>query len=98
MSACERIALKQFFSSYFHQDWRYDTQTATEVVNEYKRTASPSDIKRLREAIINYLAQKDEKTLKINLESELGCYYLPSADGISTRAWLEKVAEILAES
>ena len=97
MNSCERIALKQFFSSYFHQDWRYDTQTPTEVVNEYKRTASPSDIKRLREAIINYLAQKDEKTLKINLESELGCYYLPSADGISAHAWLEKVAEILAQ-
>jgi len=97
MNACERMALKQFFSSYFHQDWRYDAQTTTEVVHEYKRTATPSDIRQLRKAIINYIDQKDERTLKISLESELGCYYLPSADGISARVWLEKVAEMLSE-
>lgn len=97
MNSSERMALKQFFSSYFHQDWRYDAQTTTEVVYEYKRAASPPEIRRLREAIMKHLEQEDEKTLELSLESELGCYYLPSADGISAHAWLEQVAEILAE-
>ncbi len=76
----------------------YDAETTKEVVLEYKKTATADEAMRLREAIMSYLAQtEDVRTLETSLGAELGCYYLPSADGISAYAWLTEVAGILAE-
>lgn len=98
MDCHQHDVLKQFFSSYFHQDWMYDAETAKEVVLEYKKTATPDEAKRLGESIMSYLAQfEDVRTLETRLEAELGCYYMPSAHGMPAYAWLTEVAGILTE-
>jgi hypothetical protein len=92
----DHAALANFFSSYFHEDWPCEAETPTQVVQAYLGTASPSDAARLRAAIIGFLArERDNAALEKKLMPELGCYYLPSADGLSARDWLLSVADLL---
>ena len=93
----DRSALTNFFSAYFHEDWPCEAETPTEVVRAYLGTASPSDAARLRAAIIGFVEfERDNAAIEKKLMPELGCYYLPSADGLGARDWLLSVADLLA--
>ena len=46
--------------------------------------------------ILNARSYNDSE-LEEKLFSELGCYYVPGADGITARAWLQSVAAQLLE-
>lgn len=97
MSAYDRVTLTNFFSAYFHEDWPCEAETPTEVVQSYLRTAKHADVERLRAAIVTFIEQElDNEALEKKLMPELGCYYLPSADGLTARTWLMNIADLLA--
>lgn len=88
--------LKSFFSGYFHEDWMGDAASAAEVVNLYRLAAKPEEIANLSEAIVLYIERVgSEMELEKKLFSELGCYYRPSADGLSSRGWLTNISDLL---
>lgn len=93
----DRAALTDFFRAYFHEDWPCEAETSTQVVQAYVNTASQSEVARLRAAIISFVErEQDNAVLEKKLMPELGCYYLPSADGLTARGWLLNVADLLA--
>ena len=92
----EQLLLGNFFSAYFHEDWPCEAETPEVVVAGYVRTATPSDVRSLAEAIRNYSAEfANDMELEEKLFKDLGCYYRPSAEGLSAKAWLESVANQL---
>jgi len=89
--------LVNFFSAYFHEDWPCEAKTPEEVVTAYaKGTVSDEKIGILCKAILEFSRRfDDEKELEEKLFSELGCYYTPSADGLSPKEWLKRVVSQL---
>lgn len=88
--------LKSFFSGYFHEDWETDASGPDEVISQYLKSApDPNEINRVVTQIGCYLNGKDEAAIERGLFEEFGCYYLPTADGISARNWLRHVADLL---
>jgi len=96
----QREMLSNFFSSYFHQDWFCDDDSTESVVREFSRTVTPSQKRELGEAIRAYSTHFDnDEELEKDLFASLGCYYRPSGDGLSAKAWLNGVADqLLMES
>lgn len=93
----EMTELRSFLSGYFHEDWTLDASSTDEVVAQFLK-AGPSSAKIDRivsqiQACLN--SQLSDEAIERNLLQELGCYYLPSADGLGARAWLFQVAELL---
>ncbi|MCU0545008.1 MAG: contact-dependent growth inhibition system immunity protein [Oscillatoriaceae cyanobacterium Prado104] len=84
--------LTQFFSSYFHQDWLLEADSANDAVKNYCNTAPPASVAavsvELRQLLEMPIAQPDLETF---LLEELGCYYDPSSDDLTIREWLESV-------
>lgn len=89
--------LVNFFRCYFHQDWMCDAASPAEVVTSYLQTAMPHEVAALRDAILHYAECMggDTKLDEASLFSELGCNYLPSADGLTAREWLLNIAALL---
>jgi hypothetical protein len=98
INEAERLMLKDFFAAYFHQDWDCDADTPRQVVDDYLRVGWPKKhLDTLSMAIRRYAdSHANDAELEEKLLSELGCYYLPSADGISAREWLQMIADQLA--
>lgn len=92
--------LLQFFSAYFHQDWNLEAAHPDEVVHAFMKAAiSRNNLINLASNIEIYADSKpDDDAAEIGLFNELGCYYLPSADGIGAKAWLYHVASLLRSS
>jgi len=92
--------LRSFFSGYFHEDWPCEAESPQAVVAGYLRTATPSDVRSLSQAIREYSNEfASDKELEGKLFTDMGCYYRPSEQGISAKAWLENVAnQLLQES
>lgn len=103
MKNCNKITnqklneLKQFFGAYYHQDWTLDASDPDDVVHLFIRDEnSTSKLLNLANNLEQYVAAKeDEATTEKELLSELGCYYVPSADGIGAQEWLYHVARLL---
>ena len=92
-----RELLFNFFAAYFHEDWLLEAKHPDEVVTEYMSTATASELCALAEAVLDYAKDfRSDKELEKSLFPGLGCYYCPSADGLSARTWLERVAGQLA--
>ena len=88
--------LFQFFAGEFHEDWSLEAATADEVVEAFTTTHSQDERMRLAQRMDAFAAGiPDDQALAHALFNDLGCYYDPSADGQSARAWLERVAERL---
>lgn len=89
--------MKQFFGAYFHQDWNLDVSNPDEVIRLFIDDGhSTSELINLAEDIEKYAANKiDDAAAEEGLLKELGCYYIPNADGIGARAWLNHVAKLL---
>jgi len=99
MSTYDIETLKDFFAGYFHEDWNCDAENTTQVVQNWLRdfSFSPARAAEMRAAIIAYVENEpDDEVLEKKLFTELGAYYLPSADGLTARAWLLSVADMLA--
>lgn len=88
--------LVNFFGAYFHQDWRCDAESTSQVVANYLTQASLSEVQSLRRAILNFAtAYTSDEELELHLFSDLGCFYRPSGDGLSARSWMEGIADLL---
>jgi len=88
--------LFQFFGGYFHQDCFVDDATADEVISRYCQEHDAGAMWHLAFAIDSYAATfTSDAALEEALFRELSCYYMPSADGLTVRAWLEHVASSL---
>jgi hypothetical protein len=59
--------LRQFFGSYFHQDWDIDGDSWREVLEVYFRVASPAKLRQLRDDLAALLGSVDD-------DDELGNY------------------------
>jgi hypothetical protein len=92
--------LFQFFAAYFHEDFLDEASTPSEVVSRFVNEGGPGfDLRKLSQEIVAYVDEhQDEKELGKALVAELGCYYAPMSQGISTRAWLLDVAAQLSRS
>lgn len=99
MTACDLTELRQFFSGYFHEDWQLDSSEPDEVIAQFLMSGpSQDEIDRIVAQIACYLdAATDNAAIERGLLVELGCYYLPDADGVSARDWLGHVAALLAK-
>lgn len=97
MTAGDFAELKSFFSGYFHEDWEMDVSDPDEVVSQFLRSEPGSnEIDRIVDQIGRYVGTgRDDAAIERGLLEELGCYYMPSADGMSARDWLKHVAALL---
>lgn len=89
--------MKQFFGAYFHQDWNLDASDPDDVIRLFIGDGhSTSELINLAEDIEKCAAnQIDDAADQEGILKELGCYYMPNADGIGTRAWLDHVVKLL---
>lgn len=88
--------LSDFLGAYFHEDWLLESSDPDQAVRRFL-ASGPTAAHRARIVVQigEYLVSKDEAGVEAGLMSDLGCYYLPSADGIEARAWLWQVANRL---
>jgi hypothetical protein len=92
----QQTILSDFFSAYFHEDWPCEAESPAAVLAGYIQTATPSAVRSLGQAIRHYSQSfASDKELEEKLFTELGCYYRPSVEGLSAKAWLESVANQL---
>jgi CdiI immunity protein len=91
---------KNFFSSYFHEDWPEDAQDPAQVISIFLRQGCSAEyLRRLAHEIRQFAARHaDDDELEQAFFSELGSYYLPSADNISARIWLQGIASTLEKA
>ena len=95
----ELILLKNFFGAYFHEDWSLEAENFDGIVANYANISKSEDLRSLSKTIMEYSNMFTiDSELKKNLFTELGCYYSPSGDGLSAKAWLERVAKQLFDS
>lgn len=93
----QKEKLRQFFGAYFHQDWDIEYGTPEQTLSAAIRghEAQREELSRLVELFVE--EHPDDEGLEQALWRDLGCEYLTSADGISSRAWLLDVAAKLAQ-
>jgi hypothetical protein len=92
--------LHQFFAGYFHEDWSLDDKEPEDVIALFVSSVvhEPGKAARLASLIDDYVSRTPENMLDQALFRELGCYYLPSASGLSASRWLRSVATQLRAS
>lgn len=94
----QQYLLKNFFAGNFHEDWDCDAESDKGVITADARTKSAGDLRTLAGAILDYSRSfTNDSELEKKLFIDLGCYYLPSADGLTAKAWLEHVATQLLD-
>ena len=100
MTADNFDQLKDFCSSYFHEDWVLDAEDSDQAVSSFLSVGwSADELRKLSEQILRFADRySNDAALEQGLLSELGCYYLPSADNTSAREWLQHVAATLLEA
>lgn len=88
--------LRHLFGSYLHQDWPDEFSTADDAVMAFierePKVAIQAACKELDEAIplIAEMETPDQFLCDV-----LWCFYMPSADGLSTVEWLVNVRDML---
>ena len=85
--------LKAFFSGYFHQDWLSEANSSDEVITQFfSDEKSTSELDSIVRGLLELLSGVEtDDVLTDRLFREFGSYYLPSADGLSSRQWLTTV-------
>jgi CdiI immunity protein len=91
--------LKSFLAGYFHEDWDLEVSEPDDVIFNYINSGVGGEvIKAVVSQIEKYVNQSaDDADAERGLLMQLGCYYLPSADGLETRSWLAHVANKLSD-
>lgn len=88
--------LAQFLGAYLHQDWPEESGSWEAATDLFVSGESADQVRRalrdLRE-LLDRMA--DEAALERALDA-FGCDYDPTADGVTRRAWLERVGSRLA--
>jgi CdiI immunity protein len=90
--------LAQFFGCYFHQDWDIEAADDEGLVRLYLSQEPESSITAARRELDEFLAEDlSEDELATTLLHSFGCYYSPTFFGFTTRRWLERIRDLLAE-
>jgi len=84
--------LFQFFGAYFHQDWDYEGSPDEILSSFIQQHHAPKELADLADRIDAYVEARTDDALAAALSTELGCSYVPSADGMTARDWLRHVA------
>ena len=94
ITEAQRERLHQFFAGYFHEDWPLEADSPDGVVSAFVRQRGDArELEQLSSSIMAFVDDHpNDDELGEALFKELGCYYSPIADGISTRSWLLGVA------
>ena len=72
---------------------------APTVVRSYIQQEPPSWVQKAAEQIDEVLSLgMTEEELQEFLYAELGCYYMPTAEGVSYSHWLRSVRDLLRQS
>ena len=91
MNAGENL-LYQFFSGYFHQDWRISGSTWQQVVDTFVNENPQHNIKAVHDELRRWLgAVADDRELAWKLTSVFACDYDPVPGGQSVREWLKEL-------
>jgi hypothetical protein len=82
--------LRNFCSSYFHEDWALDAETPSDVVSQFLADSpSATELRTIADQIRQFIDMHgDDARLETEVFEALGCYYQPSSDNVSARAWL----------
>lgn len=89
-------ALENFFSAYFHQDWRVEHDAPDAVVSYFLDSEADEEIAAVRDDLARLSAQAlEEDVLGVRLRA-LGCEYDPTREGSSWRDWLSTLRERFA--
>ncbi|MBL9170723.1 MAG: hypothetical protein JNN07_23525 [Verrucomicrobiales bacterium] len=95
MSTSSFPKLEQFLGSYFHQDWPLEAETTSEIIEAYRRKASPRSLSDLTQELAELRAEKlNETQLRKRMEA-LGACLDPSAEGLSYSQWLANLESTL---
>lgn len=91
-------ALRSFFNAYLHEDWRVEfTDTHLAVKSFLNQEPDQQLLKQIVDEIYAYLnLKRSDQEVEKGLFDELGCYYLPSGEGINPREWLRSVRDLIA--
>ena len=88
-------ALEQFFGAYFHQDWPVEHATAADVLRAAIETTTTEDLRAVRRELASVLdACSPEADLR-RVADEWRVEYVPEADGLGMREWLEHVLDFV---
>lgn len=89
-------ALWLFMGGYLHQDWRYE-HDSTELALEDFLHSEPrhalqigGELRRVLDSDLNESALRD-------VLQQLGSFYIPEADGLTTREWLTRLLNLCPE-
>lgn len=92
-------ALRSFFGAYLHEDWRVEfADTHLAVKYFLDQETDQQLLKTIVDEIDAYLNHKGSvQEVESGLFDELGCYYLPSGEGLNPREWLRSVRDLIAQ-
>jgi hypothetical protein len=83
-------SLQEFFLGYFHPDWELDSPSRAAVVEEFLRTAEPSQAQSVADDLRELLGRKlTEEQLRSLVLDEYSLFFDPWRHEISMREWLE---------
>jgi hypothetical protein len=85
---------RYLFEAYFHEDCLLDDPSWQAVVTRFRDDYDPGTVRETREALLELLATNDDRGLA-GLVGEWSSF-MPSAAGLTTRAWIESIVHILA--
>jgi hypothetical protein len=89
--------LEKFFGAYFHQDWVDDHSTWQDVVKLYLNDVDEGERGALHELLEFDLVRSETSDRELGEKVfAWGCYYDPSADGMTVREWLKAVVAQIA--
>lgn len=89
-------ALWLFMGGYLHQDWR-EEYNSTEVAFEDFLRSEPHDALRVSDELRRVLDSDLDESALGDLLQQLGSFYLPEADGLTTREWLVRLLNLCPE-
>jgi hypothetical protein len=84
--------LKEMLDSYFYLD-PYSEETLEDLLERVKADCPAAEIAAIRADILDLLGLDDQA---LAAAAELRSYYWPGGDGLTTRAWLAKIDQLLA--
>jgi hypothetical protein len=87
-------ALYQLFAGYFHEDWADFYASRDEALQAYVSETGPAAITRALDELRVLRASTADGDLPRRLD-RLGASYLPEADGITPRQWIDEIAVAL---
>jgi hypothetical protein len=88
-------ALKNFMAAYFNEDWPDDGASPQEIVQSYFQVQGSTEELSSALRALRELIDGDDfpGELSDRLFDEFGCYFYPPGVGLSTRDWLQSVAD-----